>query len=357
MTIYYVIYSILGLTPIISLSLKLNEENTKKFFCFVAFVFLFLMLALRHPSMGSDLGYNSYYGYLGSFDQISTIPWKDIFTVEILNYERGYIILNKIVGTIYNDSQFFMAVAAFFSVFPIIFVIYKKSVSLLQSVVIYMGLPVFLLPYSGLRQTFAIGICSFALLYIEDKKFIKFLAIVLIATNFHYSSFVFLIAYPLYRLRISNAARWVSVMLIPVVYIFKHPLFAIFSKIFKENANTTETGAGMLFVIFTLIYIFCIIYSDGSNEQNGLLNLFFVACVCQAFGGIYNTAIRVGYYFMIFLVLLLPKVLKGMKTEMDNSIFSIIVFGSFAVFGLYSIYNSESSWAQAYPYYFYWEKV
>ncbi len=357
MTIYYLIYSIFGLTPIITSSLKVREQTAKKSFCFIAFACLVLMLALRHQSMGVDLRYYTYYGYLGRFDAIANAPWNTVFGVKVANYEKGYIFFNKLVSTIYNDRQFFLAACAFFTILPIVYVIYKKSVSPLQSIVIYMGLPVFLLGFSGLRQSLAIGICFFALLYIEDKKFIKFVALVLLAVTFHKSAIIFLIAYPLYRLKMDKARRWLTVILIPIIFIFKRPLFAIFSKIFKENAVADETGAGTLFVIFTLIYIFCIIYSDGSDEQNGFLNLFFIACACQAFGGIYNTAIRVGYYFMLSLVILLPKVLKGMQKDIDKPLFSATVFFAFTTFGLYSIYISGDSWALAYPYYFYWERV
>lgn len=355
MTIYYLIYSIFGLTLVVTSSLKVKEQTAKKAFCFIAFACLFLMLALRHQSMGLDLRYMASHGYLGAFDTISNVSWDNIFDISFANYEKGYIVFNKIVSLIYDNRQFFLGACALVTILPIVYVIYKKSVSPLQSIIIYMGLPAFLMSFSGLRQALAIGICFFALLYIEDKKFIKFLIIVLIATTFHYSSIIFLIAYPLYRFKIKKSWRWFSVVLIPIIYVFKNPLFKIFSKIFKDDAVATETGAGTLFVIFTLIYIFCIIYSDGSDEQNGLLNLFFMACACQAFGGIYYLAMRVGYYFMLSLVLLLPKVLKGMKLDDDKPLYAIIIFICFSAFGLHSIYTS--TWAMANPYYFFWESI
>ena len=355
MTIYYVIYSLFGITPIFSTGLQNKESTARKLFCFVAFLSLFLMFALRHQSMGIDLKYMTTYGYLGRFESIAKTSWTAIFDRTVANYERGYIIFNKIIGTICNDKQFFLGACAFFTILPIIYVIYKRSESPFQSVIIYMGLPVFLLTYSGLRQALAIGICFWSFLYIEKKKIVKFVILVILATLFHRSAIIYLVAYPLYHLKMSVSVRWTSVILMPIVFLLKRPLFTIFSRIFKENAVAKNTGAGTLFVIFTLIYVFCILYSDGSLEQNGLLNLFLMACLCQAFGGIYNTAGRVAYYFMLSLVILLPMVIKKMDQSLDKPIFQTLIVVSFATFGLYSIYNS--TWAMSYPYYFFWEIV
>ena len=353
MTIYYVIYLLLGITPIVSAGLQRKEDSAKKMFCIIAFLSLFLMFALRHQSMGIDLKYTTTYGYLGRFMRIASASWRNIFDANVANFEKGYVVFNKIIGTIHKDRQFFLGACAFFTILPIIYVIYKKSEAPLQSVVIYMGLPVFLLTYSGIRQALALGICFWAYLYIEKKKLAKFIILVILAMLFHRSAIIFLIAYPLYHLKMSVSVRWASVILMPIVFILKRPLFAIFSRIFKENAVAKNTGAGTLFIIFALIYVFCMLYSDGSEEQNGLLNLFLMACLCQAFGGIYPTAVRVTYYFMLSLVILIPNVIKRMDNNLDKPIFQTVVVVSFAAFGLYSIYNS--TWAMAYPYIFYWE--
>ena len=124
---------------------------------------------------------------------------------------------------------------------------------------------------------------------------------------------------------------------------------------FKDGAVANDTGAITLFLVFTAIYIFCIAYTDHSEEQNGLMNIFLLACLCQVFSGVYNTAMRVGYYFMTALVLLLPLVIKNMNIKLDKEIFAKIVFISFAAFGLYSIYTS--TWPMAYPYNFFWQQI
>ena len=92
----------------------------------------------------------------------------------------------------------------------------------------------------------------------------------------------------------------------------------------------------------------------------GLRNLFLAACFCQALGNVYNTAIRIGYYYMVSLVVLLPRVIKNnekaaYEQRKNNSalIMYLAIFVCFTAFGLYSI--AHGSWAESNPYSFFWQ--
>lgn len=332
---------------------ELIIKKKNKIICIVGFALIALMLGLRHPSMGWDLRYGFAYGYLDSFDKISEVSWNRILDFKILNYEQGYILYNKIISYINDDIQFFIFITAVLSVLPIALCVYKKGCSPVQSFIIYLGLPAFFMCYSGLRQALAIGICCYSITFIQDKKIIKFIIAVLLAYCFHSSSMVFLVAYPAYNIKLNRDKRIISIALLPIIYILRYPLFNILSKFFKDNATPDDNNAITLFLVFSMVYLFCTLYTDYSEEQNGLMNLFYGACVCQAFGGVYQTAMRVGYYFMLPLVLLLPLILRNMKITNDKQIFATVIMVCFGAFGLYSIYTS--TWAMAYPYHFFWE--
>ncbi len=322
------------------------------------FIFLLLIFALRHPSMGNDLHYQDSFGYLGSFDRLNGLSWTEIFKLNhFMNYEKGYIVLNKVIGAIWNNRQFFIAVMAFLSLYPIYRFIKNKSYVPAMSYVVLLGLPVFLMYYSGFRQIIAIGICLYSVDYIQGKKIIKFLASVIIATLFHSSAWVFLIAYPLYYYRPSKKIRWISVGLIGVVYAFRYRLFNAFSVLFKEDVGLVESSALTLVIVFTAIYVFCFVFSDEqkNEEISGLMNIFYCACVTQSFAGLHNLAMRVGYYFMIILIVLLPNVINTMTIESNRKVMNYAVLSSFGVYGLYSL--STTFWAKAVPYYFFWQNI
>ena len=334
-----------------------NKEQINRISTVLIFIMLVLIIGFRHPSMGVDLKYGETGGYLGSFSTIASMSWSNIFFIQsFLNYEYGFILYCKLVGAIWNNQQFFIFVSAFLSLLPVFIVIYKKSTNSIMSSLIYLGVPAFLMVYSGIRQALAIGLCCLAIDLIQRKKLIRFILLVLATCFIHYSAVIFFIAYPLYYIKISKQTRWLTLLIIPVVYVFRYQLFDLFSKLLKENATARETGAYTLLLVFCAIYVFCIVFcKDGDAEQNGYMNLFFLACIFQTFGPIHNLAMREGYYFMIILVVLLPSVIANMKINTNNVIAGLSVSTAFAVYALYAIYSS--TWAMAYPYHFFWEII
>lgn len=357
MTLYYLTYLLIWVLYNISKNSSPFEKKRNALFCSGCFILIFALLALRSPEMGVDLlGRGEKTGYLGSFDIISRYSFHQVLKMEnYLNYERGYIIFNKLISMIYNNKQFFLGVCAFLSVLPVMIHINKRSKDTLLSVYIYMALPVFLIAFSGLRQAIAIAITVFSVKFIEEKKFIKFILLVLFASTFHSSSIIFLVAYPLYYLKLSDKSKFLFVLTIPVVYVFRTPIFNIASKIFKESAGTEETGAFTLFLVFFLIYIFLIFFNKKQDtHQNGMINIFYFACICQAFGSINQLAMRVGYYFMIYSAIAIPNTIAEMEDKRSAKLAQIILFGIFILYGLYAL--KSSTWAGTNPYNFFWQE-
>lgn len=352
---YYTYFAIYALETLLGYVVD-DEKKRKTLFCLISGAILICLIGLRHPSMGWDLGYmRKGNGYLESFNVLNTYSLDEVVMMDrYLNYERGYIIFNKLVGMISNNQQFFLFVCAVFSFVPIFFYIKRKSTLPLLSVFILMGLPVFFMLYSGLRQIIAIAITVYSVKYVEKKQIIPFILTVLLASTFHKTALVFLVAYPLYYVRMNDLWKLITVLALPVVFLFKKPLFSILSKVFKDNAVVDDNGAITLFLIFCAVYIYLILLNKKFDEsQNGVVNLFYIACVCQAFGGIYQTAMRVGYYFMIYLIVALPNTITQNKNKQEYQTNYLIILIAFLVFGLYSI--RTSTWAMAYPYYFFWE--
>lgn len=331
---------------------KISKRKNKIGFIFISISVLIFILGFRAQTMGVDLK-----GYLPSFDKLNKASWTQIIHMNsYLNYEKGYVIFNKMVGSVWCDRQFFLFICAACSLLPVGIFIYRNSNHMLFSMVIYMSLPCFLIVFSGLRQGIAIGITMLSVEFIKKKKLLKFVLLILLASTFHSSAIIFLIAYPLYRLKMNKKMAYASILLLPGIYILRYPVFRILSKIFKAHAVPDYNNAINLFLIFVFIYSFCVLFGNRSNEKiNGWMNIFFVACACQAMGGVYLTTIRVGYYFMISLCILLPEVFHGMNlkyAERDRKIIYGVLIGLFSVYGLYVL--RHGSWAMSYPYQFFW---
>lgn len=351
---YLVLYALIFFSPIFCRFFQYKTQR-KYIYCLVVFGTVLLLIGLRHPTMGNDLP-----GYLKSFHRLHDLSWKTVISLKsYLNYEKGYVLFCKLMsGLLFESEQLYLFVCAAISTIPIGYTVFKKSQDVVLSTIVYLGLPVFLIQYSGLRQAIALGICFYTINLIEEKKFWHFLGWILLASWFHGSAFVFILAYFLYHLKISEGMRWLLLVLLPIVYILRLPLFNLFIRIFQSSSDITETNAITLLLVFVLIYIFILITyhrDHGNVRANGYINIYFFACICQIFSSIHTTAMRVGYYFMIILILLLPMAVSKIRyKEMAWFVRCIIIF-CFVAFAFDSIMGS--SWAGAYPYYGFWQTI
>lgn len=350
MLIYYFIYGIFILIGFLSL----KQKNKKILYIYT--IILILLFALRSERMGIDLHYNLKYGYLGSFDYLSKLSWKEILTNSYLNYEIGYRILNRLIGVFTHNRQVLLFICALISIFPIGYVITKESKMPMLSFIIYMGLPSFVLLFSGLRQGIALGLVFLSINYIKQKKLIKFLLLVLIASLFHKSALVFIVAFPIYWIKDTSIMRILSILVLIFMFLFRYYIFTFFNTTFNLELIPDNNNSINLLLALVTLYIICSLFNTYQFKKiSGYLNIFYCSCVIQVFGGLFGLALRVGYYFMIILVLLLPDILSNLS--MENRKYREILYFLFMIFfisfGLYNLYYT--SWAQANPYFFYWQ--
>lgn len=344
-----------------------SEKTSRILFAITFGVAFFLLLALRHPNMGADLKddlFTGKLGYCSMFELIGQMSWEQVFTAQVRHYEQGYVIFNKIVSIFSKDRQAIIVACALVNAVCTAIFIGKNTTKSLFSTTIYLALPSFYILLSGLRQGVAIGITMLAFLCIKDKKWLGFILLVLLASTLHASSIIFLVAYPLFYIKQTGIVKLISIAVLPVVYIFRTPLFNLLSGIFKEDAVAKENGALTLFLVFVLIYIFLLLIGNQENKMvNGCINLFFMACICQAFGGIYATAMRVGYYFMIYACIAIPEAIEDKDggaiklNDRQKIVVKFLIFVAFFAFSAYSLYSAknEVTWYETNPYRFFWE--
>ncbi len=335
MAIYVVLFVMANIFISFEESETISKWTKRAVVCGVMGLLLFLTFALRHPSMGIDLHYGSSSGYLASYKKIAEMSWEEVLAMEsYLNYERGYVIFNKVVSTLFgSDYQILLIACAFCSIAPMVYVIYKKSESPAFSFILYMSLPFFLLIFSGLRQSIAIGLCFLAFSFVEEKKLIPFLLWTALAYTFHSSAILFFVVYPAYHIKFSSGWRWASAIALPLLYINAEEIFGLLNTLFSLGVTLDPTDAIELFTVYTLIYAFCIFFQkDGgvrkkgfqnmllakdeeSGRQQGYLNMFWIACACQAMSAGYSLASRMGFYYSAALLFLLPSVITHMPLK------------------------------------------
>lgn len=138
---------------------------------------------------------NDSLNYYNLFLQTSGTTVQNLLTNT--RFEYGYLLLNWLIGRFTTNPQWlYVCVGAFISV-SLIWWMYRyiPAPGLLCILLVEM------LMIDGwisiARQTVVVGILLIAYKFLIQKKIIKFLILVLIATRFHNAAWIFLIAYPI----------------------------------------------------------------------------------------------------------------------------------------------------------------
>lgn len=337
-----------------------NLQKCNKRIARVSFVLILLVIGLRHQSMGLDLYWKYQSGYLGWFDRIanakiSAIPYYAAMT----KYEFGFILLNKVIGFFTDNRQVYLFICAALSILPVGNLVKKESKDALLSVAVFIGMPSFLYLFGTIRQSIAMGLLTYSFFEIEKRNLKKFVGIVLIAATFHSAALFFLLVYPAYRFKCNLNKRLVSLGIILAVFLGKSILIRFTIGFFKGYEISSDASS-LVFFVFFLIYVFFVIITKikKTNDRiEGLLNVLFLACCCLAFQGVTPVAARLGVYYLIFMVILVPEVVSVIDDRLPRALLYMLLVAVFMGYGLYRLYIGGESFAISYPFYWFWNKV
>lgn len=194
------------------------------------------------------------------------------------------------------------------------FIINKFSIDKTMSWTLYLLFPLFYLQdLSTIRQAAALSclFCSFYFLY--NKKYIKYIFLVLIATGFHSSAWYGFIMLIIYKLNLSCKQNWI--LFIASFFLGSAMLFVIpqlniprLNMYISSDEKATTSLLNLLYYainIFVLLHYKKLIKINPNNKKFiqltnwGLVtfNLFIFEPV---------TSTRLSVYFLIFWILLIP---------------------------------------------------
>lgn len=352
-------YIILLLVPILMQHIGLKGvEYQKKNQSVLLFYFLFLtvLISLRNKYIGNDTT-----GYIRMFDRYSMLGWAQLSRAE---YEVGYLYLNKLVSLFTDDPQVFLAVAAIL-VSALIYPTYRRlCIDPSLTIVLFGILPTFAMAFSGIRQMIAIAIGFVAYELTRRKKLLSFLLSVSIAVTFHSSAVMLFAMYPLYHARITRKHLLIVVPVILLIYVYNAPIFtyllALLERFTRFEGQIIESNAYMMILLFSVFTVYAFVIPDErqmDEETIGLRNFLLFALILQFFAPLHVLAMRMNYYYIIYIPLLLPKIIESRSRRWNQvALFSRHVMVLF--FTLYFFMNlTNSNPLNIYPYHFFWENI
>ncbi len=316
------------------------------------FLVYLLMLMLRDVTIGRDLpGYSHYFSF---FSRVNLKKALDT------GLEALYVLLNVLVGRFTEEFQWFIAIIAVLTVIPFWYTYRKSSEDPILSISLFLILPTFVMGFSGLRQAIAISIGMVVYEVVKRKKFILFILFVILAIGFHRSAFVLIFMYPLYHARITRKWLYAVVPAMGVIYIFNKPIFRFLNTLISEvyEGEIKETGAFMMLLLFIIfaVYSFTVVEDSSlDSETIGLRNFLLLAIVFQMFVPLHSLAMRMNYYYIVFIPLLLPRIIKRCSPQ-----WSKLVLASRYIMVLYFLFYffdhaPSGNILDTFPYKFFWE--
>lgn len=333
---------------------KFSAEKKNKVVVWFFFAFVLFFLMLRHETVGADIK-----NYLNRFKEVSNQTFKEIFTE--YDSEYLYYVLNRMIGFFTSNKQVFLSIIAVICVIPVA-KLYSKSENALLTIAIFLIGSNFDMLFSGLRQSLAIAIVAISYKYIKEKKFFKFLLIVLVAFFFHKSAFIALLLYPVYHMKITRIKAALFVPVIGAVFVFRNQIFEYILQFlgeYGEQYELSETTGYAMIALFTLFLVFSYVVPNEENmdkETIGLRNIMIITLIIQTFALASPVAMRMNYYNIMLVPLLLPRIINRCN-ERDKRVYRYIEIGLIVFFILYYFYRAHTGEdiLQLYPYKTFWD--
>lgn len=320
------------------------------------FAFLTFLIMVRHDSVGNDT--NNYIFY---FEQFSLLDWNRIDRTVL---EIGYVIFNKTISMLSRDPQFFLAISAL-TVSMLLYPTYRRlCIDTSLTIVLFCFLSTFVMMFSGIRQMLSIGLGVVAYEFTRRKKLLLFILMVFLSLSFHNSAFMLMFMYPLYHAKITRRWFYVGIPVLLVLFIQNEQVFSVLALVLERyteyDTEISATGAYTVLLLFCVFLVFSYIVPDEKRideETIGLRNMLLLSFVIQMFAPLHNLAMRMNYYYIIFIPLLLPKIIE-VRSKRWNQVAILARHIMVVFFFLYFFYNANTGEnLQVFPYHFFWETI
>lgn len=347
----YIIFTFLYLSALFFLFEKHKSNILSHFIYFVIFILSFIRWEI-----GTD--WISYFYY---YDSINPLEYADLFS-NYIEFEYGFEIMSRFVKMFSDSYTLFLFVQSL-----IIFLLFFQSIKIYSVNIPFTYLCLFSINFCNMffvRQNIAVAITIYSIIYIYERKFLKFIICIFIASLFHTSSLLFVLSYFVWNIKLTK--RNVFYYLIAILFlcyffilgIDKFANSSIFTRLaskiifYIEVDKTNSFGSayspyvgfvrGNLYRIFQLFLIYSFLKNEyfSNNILRGFVNIYilgvFVYIICFL---ISPGLIRFSLYFEIIQIFILPYLIFKFR-NLYSRIILLLLFGFYLGFRLNGvIYN------------------
>ncbi len=341
-----------------------NSERKKLYIAII--IYMILLCGFRSYDRIYHVGMDTY-TYATMYKQRASETFTEIISLE--STDKGYVYLVWFLGRVLH-MNFTVAMMLFASVYIIAMAvfIYKYSKNIFVSLLVFVGMGLYIFAFSAIRQSLAMGICLTAYMYCDTHKGIKsffiYTIMIWLAYTIHASAVVFFPVYFLCRLKMNTKYIFIMLGIAAIILIFKNAATSIMFQwagnisTKYENASNLieEQNAGMRLYVFIIFIILLRIIFKGrikNNEKNDNL-IYMMLCMLIAFpmtqGG--GALMRIYFYYYMFIVVYLPNIVEDIKLKNDR----MLTYFGLICFLLWYFFSSVLQGMTIVPYSFFWRR-
>lgn len=358
----------------------ITARKHRKWYVASTFFAIFIFAALRKYTIGIDLELH----YARNFVRIASLPWSEV--PSFIAYDPGFNILCKLISYISTDPQVFIAVTSLIVFGSVARYIYINGKDVVLETFMFLISYCYMMYMNIIAQAVAMAVFLFAIEFLEDKKYIRYILAVLLASSIHASAIVLFLMIPLSFLKVDrkNVIRF-SIILLLVLFAYNQ-VFDLFVTIVPEFGRYLETGnvhgqatkLGIFALSLILIYAGCFVASiifiyirrnlpekeyfffkrNGvviKQIDTNLLAYCALIVVCSRLASLQiAVSIRVGYYFCPLAFTLLGRSLGEYRDARMRFIIKAIIYSVLIVFFIWSAPTFGANNYGAVPYQFFW---
>lgn len=318
----------------------------------IMFIIMSLMMGLKSP----DIGSGDARVYFSFWETMSEVSFSELnYYLQKADFEIGYQFTTWVFSHIFRNGQWQLILSSIFFAFSVCCFVNKNCKNLYLALIAFNSLGLFNFMVQGLRQAVAMCICLWALEFCKQKKPIKFLFFIVLATLFHGSAVVFSVVYFVRFFKLDIKSFVITAILIILGIIFLPKLFALINKFINDNyelGNQASEGGIIAVIIYMAIILFGLVFRDREDNNYALfLYMSIMAMVAMVMRNFVSTIIeRVALYFAFGEMVVLSNSVKVIK---NRTYYAVVC--AFAVIMCFGVAIYKSTYSSLVPYLFFWQ--
>lgn len=307
---------------------KKSIEKKRIQFAFLAIFILSILSGFRY-NVGTD--WKTYCDYFYAIGVSHNGYMEPLYNgINILIYELTH-----------SFNIFCMVIACIMQI--LVYNALKKLNKIIGNIYIPMGMYIFAFTlfvnsFNAIRQDLAISIILYGVTYILEKKNLKFILCIFIASLIHYSA-IFCLGFLIFNLglkRFKDASNIIFIVFLGGMLVFSNQIVNILLKILSSFGLYTiyvvGTGNRSYMYLLGIIPSICIVLGCAYNiirrdrESNFLFKIFVLQLLFQSFGMFVNYADRMALYSSSLAIILFPVVYAKIRIQTNKKILKILTY-------------------------------